>query len=70
MKLLKFSLLNNIRWSLLPIYLLINQVAFGQYIHEVPLGGNAYITQNPVQNGAQIRPDGIHNWSSTETVIS
>lgn len=70
MKLLKLSLLNYIRWSLLPIYLLINQVAFGQYIHEVPLGGNAYITQNPAQNGAQIRPDGIRNWSSTETVIS
>ncbi len=70
MKSPKLSLLNKLSLPVISIFLLTIQVACARQIHEIPLGGNAYITNNPVQGGAQIRSGGISNWTTTETVIS
>lgn len=55
---------------MLLIIMFISLLAWSQQIHEIPMGGNAYLTSNPDRNGAQVRTSGIHNWTSTESVIT
>lgn len=65
-----YRLIKNRRTIILIMVSFIFHVACSQQVHEIPLGGNAYITDNPDRNGAQIRTNEIHNWTSSESVIT